>query len=98
MSSRNSYLSPRHRTDAVVIFKSLESARQMIAGGERNANRIYQSIKGRIEKVPDAIIDYIAVVDAMTLVDVKTLEGKIMIAVAIKLGGTRLIDNIRIAL
>lgn len=98
MSSRNSYLSPRHRTDAVVISKSLESARQMIADGERNAHGVYQSIKGRIEKVPDAIIDYIAVVDAMTLVDLKTLEGEILIAVAIKLGGTRLIDNIRIAL
>ena len=98
MSSRNSYLSHRHRTDAVVISKSLGSARQMIADGERNAHSVYQSIKGRIEKVPDAIIDYIAVVDAMTLADLKTLEGEILIAVAIKLGGTRLIDNIRIAL
>jgi pantoate--beta-alanine ligase len=98
MSSRNSYLSPRHRTDAVVISKSLGSARQMIAGGERNAHRVYQSIKGCIEKVPDAIIDYIAVVDAKTLVDMKTLEGEILIAIAIKLGGTRLIDNIQIAL
>ncbi|MGD9215160.1 MAG: pantoate--beta-alanine ligase [Desulfobacteraceae bacterium] len=98
MSSRNSYLSPQHRTDAVVISKSLESARQMIADGERNAHKIYQSIKREIDKVPDAIIDYIAVVDAMTLVDVKTLNGEILIAAAIKLAGTRLIDNIQIKL
>lgn len=98
MSSRNAYLSPQQRADAVVLSKSLGEAREMIAKGERQADVLYRHIKARIEKVQEAVIDYIAVVDAKTLADVKTLQGKTLIALAVKLGGTRLIDNIQIEL
>ena len=97
MSSRNAYLSPRHRTDAVILSASLFEAREMIAKGERRASVLMEHIASRIGKVPDAAIDYVEVVDAQHLTDVEVLSGEILIAVAVKLGGTRLIDNLRIA-
>jgi len=97
MSSRNTYLSPRHRADAAVLFQSLAEAQQMIAGGERSASAVVRSIATKIgAAAQDAIIDYIAVVDAETLADLETLQGDILIALAVKFGKTRLIDNIRI--
>ena len=96
MSSRNTYLSPRQRSDAVVLFQSLAEARQMIASGERSASAVARSIEKRIKPVQDAVIDYISVVDAETLADLERLEGKILIALAVKFGKTRLIDNISI--
>jgi pantoate--beta-alanine ligase len=96
MSSRNTYLSPRQRSDAVVLFQSLAEAQQMIASGERSALAVARSIETRIKPVQDAVIDYISVVDAETLTDLERLEGKILIALAVKFGKTRLIDNISI--
>lgn len=96
MSSRNTYLSPQHRADAVVLSKSLFEARDMISKGERQAEAIRQYIESNIRALPDAVIDYIAIVDALTLSDVSWLDGETLIALAVKLGGTRLIDNIRI--
>lgn len=96
LSSRNAYLSPRHRKDAVVLSASLFEAEKMVAGGERRAAAVIRHISARIGSVPDATIDYIAVVNAETLADLETLKGEVLIAVAVKLGGTRLIDNIRV--
>jgi len=96
MSSRNTYLSPRQRSDAVVLFQSLSEAQQMIEGGERSASTVTRFIRGKIEAVQDAVIDYISVVDAGTLADLQILEGEILIALAVKFGRTRLIDNVRI--
>jgi pantoate--beta-alanine ligase len=96
LSSRNAYLSPRHRKDAVVLSASLFEAEKMVAGGERRAAAVIRHISARIGSVPDATIDYIAVVNAETLADLETLTGEVLIAVAVKLGGTRLIDNIRV--
>jgi pantoate--beta-alanine ligase len=94
MSSRNANLSPRHRTDAVVLSRSLREARRMIAGGERDPAVVIRHMKRSIRAVPDAEIDYAAVVDARTLADKKPLEGEILVAVAVKFGTTRLIDNL----
>jgi pantoate--beta-alanine ligase len=96
LSSRNAYLSPQHRRDAVVLSKSLFEAREMITGGERRSAAVSRHITERINEVPDAVIDYVAVVDARTLADAETIRGETLIAVAVKLGGTRLIDNISI--
>lgn len=96
MSSRNTYLSPQHRADAVALSQSLFEARDMIGKGERQAEGILQHIESNIRAVPDAVLDYIAIVDAQTLSDVSRLDGEILIALAVQLGGTRLIDNIRI--
>jgi pantoate--beta-alanine ligase len=94
MSSRNANLSPRHRADAVVLSRSMEEARRMIAGGERDPAAVIRRMESCIRSVPHAQIDYVAVVDAHTLTDMEMLKGDILIAVAVKFGATRLIDNI----
>ncbi len=95
MSSRNTYLSTRHRADAVVLFQSLTEAGRMIEAGERNAAALIRFITTKIDAVQDTQIDYISVVDAGTLTDLETLKGEVLIALAVKFGKTRLIDNIR---
>ena len=96
MSSRNSYLSDRQRKDAVVISQALFEAREMITGGESRADNVVNHIRSRIGAVDGADIDYLAAVDADTLSDLTTLDGSILIAVAVRFGRTRLIDNIQI--
>ena len=94
MSSRNANLSPRHRSDAVVLSRSLKEARRMIAGGERDPAVIIRRMERYIRAVPEAEIDYVAVVDARSLADMETLKGEVLVAVAVKFGTTRLIDNL----
>ncbi|HAH21947.1 MAG TPA: hypothetical protein DCL49_13745 [Candidatus Omnitrophica bacterium] len=94
MSSRNVYLNSRQRLDAVIIYQSLQKAREMIARGERNSRAIITRLKKEILKKKSATIDYIAVVDAKTLEIVKRIKGKVLIGLAVWIGRTRLIDNI----
>jgi pantoate--beta-alanine ligase len=96
MSSRNSYLSESQRTDAVVISQALFEARDMIAAGQTQAGKVIDHIRTRIEAVAQAHIDYLAVVDSNTLNDLEVLDGSVLIAVAVKFGNTRLIDNLAI--
>lgn len=99
MSSRNTYLSQKQRADAVILYRSLcEAARQIQEGGQRSAHGVVQSIKERISSVPDAVIDYIEVVNADDLTTLEVLEEEILIALAVKFGRTRLIDNLQISL
>ncbi|MCP3887227.1 MAG: pantoate--beta-alanine ligase [Propionibacteriaceae bacterium] len=96
MSSRNSYLSPEQRAQACVLSQALFEARDMITKGERRAATITQHITDRITSVDGAVIDYVSIVDALDLADIQVLTGKVLIALAVKIGATRLIDNIRI--
>lgn len=98
MSSRNSYLSDRQRMDAVVISQSLFEARDMITRGEQYAQNVIDHIRSRISAVEQAEIDYVAAVDTDSLADIDILAGRVLIAVAVNIGGTRLIDNIDIDL
>ena len=94
MSSRNEYLNRQQRKDALVLYQSLLTAKNMIDTGAMSCDKIirnmYKMIKGR----PTAVIDYISIVDAETLEDVKVAEGKLLIALAVFFGKARLIDNI----
>jgi pantoate--beta-alanine ligase len=94
MSSRNSYLTPSHRAQAVVLYQSLMEAKRMIDNGERNARIIQDRMKAMIEQQPDAVIDYIEIVDTTNLEPQTKLMGEVLIAVAVQLGKPRLIDNI----
>jgi pantoate--beta-alanine ligase len=94
MSSRNSNLTESQRTDAVVISRALFEARDMIAAGERAADKVIDRIRARIEAVEQADIDYLSIVDFNTLNHLEILEGSVLIAVAVKFGKTRLIDNL----
>lgn len=93
MSSRNMYLSKDERQIAIVISKSLNIAIEKLLSGERNASEIIKIIKDKINIEPLAKIDYISVVDQHTLKPVTNIVEPILVAVAVYIGNTRLIDN-----
>ena len=93
LSSRNAYLSKNERAGAAVLFKSLQLAEALIINGQRDAARIISRMKQLIEKNKQARIDYIAIVDPEQLIEVKKVKPGILIALAVKIGKTRLIDN-----
>lgn len=95
LSSRNTYLGMDERQSAPVIYQTLMSAREAIVAGERDADYVKQYIKRRIEDVPFAKTDYVEIVDALSLEPLTVLKGDVLIAVAVKFGKPRLIDNIR---
>jgi pantoate--beta-alanine ligase len=94
LSSRNRYLSPAQRQQAVVLSEALEMARRQVENGERDAPTVQQAVAGHIATAPEAIIDYVAVVDLDTLQPLSRLQGQVLVAVAVTFGTTRLIDNI----
>jgi pantoate--beta-alanine ligase len=94
MSSRNRYLSPNERRQAAALFRSLTLAAEMAAQGERNAAKILEAMREMIQAAGPSQIDYIAIADAETLETVETIHGRAVAALAVKIGKTRLIDNI----
>ncbi|OGC36226.1 pantoate--beta-alanine ligase [candidate division WOR-1 bacterium RIFOXYB2_FULL_48_7] len=93
-SSRNKYLNHRERQAAVVLYRSLKMAKEEIEGGERDARKITFKIRSLIGSEPSVRIDYVAVADPETLEDVVDIRGRVVIALAVYLGKTRLIDNL----
>ena len=93
LSSRNTYLSSHERQDALVLSQSLKAAEAAVAGGERSAAAIGSLIRSKIAAVPFAAADYVEIVDADSLKPLVILEGRVLIALAVKIGRTRLIDN-----
>lgn len=94
MSSRNLYLSAEERQQAVILSQTLEMARKAIESGENNAERIQQQIVQQIRQKPLAEIDYVSLVSTKNLQPVTKLKGEILVALAVKFGKARLIDNI----
>ena len=93
MSSRNVLLSPRERKAATVMVRSLEKAREMVRAGERDARRIRARIRALIRSEPLARIEYVAICHPTTLQEVREIRGRLLIALAVRIGKTRLIDN-----
>jgi pantoate--beta-alanine ligase len=93
MSSRNVYLSADARRRATVLWKSLQRAHDLVAGGERDARLIADRMQEVILTAADARIDYIALVDPETLQPVRHLGGRTLAALAVRIENTRLIDN-----
>ncbi len=93
MSSRNKYLSDAERQDATVLYRALQSAEAMINQGERNRQVLLDEMTGLIKKAKSARLDYVDIVDAADLKPVNNAQGKILIAIAVFIGKTRLIDN-----
>lgn len=93
MSSRNSYLNKEEREAAIILYRSLIRAEEMIMRGESSARKIYNEIKKMIEAEPLARIDYIAVANPETLEPLKEAKERSLIALAVWIGKTRLIDN-----
>ena len=93
MSSRNRYLTPAARQRALVLWKSLQLAGELVEQGERDARTIAARMRGVIETAEDARIDFVALVDPETLQPVETIAGPTLAALAVKIENTRLIDN-----
>ncbi|UNC91814.1 pantoate--beta-alanine ligase [Candidatus Contubernalis alkaliaceticus] len=93
MSSRNVYLSLEEREAALVLFKSLTRAEEMIQGGVRKASKISGAMKEIIAGEPSAHLEYIEIVDTHKLDTMEELEAEVLIALAVRVGQTRLIDN-----
>ncbi|MBX7152922.1 pantoate--beta-alanine ligase [bacterium] len=97
MSSRNIYLNPNERRDAVCLSQALNKAQEMIAGGEVHSSRLADVMRTHIEKHASARIDYIAIVDTENLLPILQVQKNTLIALAVYIGKTRLIDNIIIS-
>ena len=93
MSSRNAYLSPLERQQAVILSRSLELAIELVLAGERNAGEIARRMRELIESGGGVLIDYIVVANVDTLEELKQLKGPAVALVAGRVGTTRLIDN-----
>lgn len=96
MSSRNIYLGDEERKAAVVLSKALSSAEETIKQGERNASKVNKLIVDKISSQPLLKIDYVEIVCDKTLEAIEEIKGGILIALAVKIGRTRLIDNVRL--
>lgn len=92
-SSRNTYLSKEERVAALILNKSLNLALKKLKNGEASGENVINVIKGVIKEEPLAKIDYVEVVDSKTLKPVKKIEDSILVAIAVYIGKTRLIDN-----
>ncbi len=92
-SSRNIYLNAKEREAALVLSRSLKRGMELIESGERNSKNIIAAITEVISSEPLAEIDYVSVVDAVSMRDVDTIENDVLVAIAVKIGRTRLIDN-----
>jgi pantoate--beta-alanine ligase len=96
LSSRNAYLDPEERKAALVLSTSLRWAERSVAAGERDAARLVAGIRSVIEAEPLARIDYVEAVDPETLEPVAEVRGEVLVALAVFIGSTRLIDNARL--
>jgi len=94
MSSRNFYLNEQERRRAPVLFHSLKLARLLIRQGQRDTAQIIRRMRGLIQKKKNARIDYVAIVDREALKPLKKISGRCLIALAVWIGKTRLIDNV----
>ena len=93
MSSRNVYLKPEERESALCLSRSLKKANALYENGERDAGKIIKEIEGFIKEHPYTDIDYIKICHTETMQDMKELDAAAVLALAIRVGKTRLIDN-----
>lgn len=93
MSSRNKYLNPEERKSALCLTKSMDLAGQMLRDGEKDAGVIKEAIESLINNHPFTDIDYVILCHPTTLEDLETLGDENLLALAVRVGKTRLIDN-----
>ena len=96
MSSRNQYLSEQQKKNATLIYKSLRKCQEMINSGVKDSKKIISEMQKILQHVSSIEIEYISIVDAETLQNLDQIAGEVLVAVAAKIGHTRLIDNILI--
>ncbi|MCD8109192.1 MAG: pantoate--beta-alanine ligase [Clostridiales bacterium] len=92
-SSRNTYLSPEERKAALILSKTIRLGEKMVADGETDAVKLVEAMKANIETEPMARIDYVKAVDGLTMQQVTEVKPPLLVAMAVYIGKTRLIDN-----
>jgi pantoate--beta-alanine ligase len=99
MSSRNKYLSQEERKQALCLFKAIKRVKELFEKGERDSIKLTDEAKKIIEKEPLASIDYVKIVDIESMEDINgNINKNALIALAVKVGNTRLIDNCKLIL
>ncbi|MBN2164136.1 MAG: pantoate--beta-alanine ligase [Pontiellaceae bacterium] len=93
MSSRNKYLTEEQRRNALCLRRSLDRAEAMVKAGEHDVRVLRGEMEHLIADVPDGVIDYVSFVDDVSLEPVERVDGRVLLALAVKIGSTRLIDN-----
>jgi pantoate--beta-alanine ligase len=96
MSSRNAYLGDGDRAAAPTLFASLRAAVDIVVNGERDAARVLACVRAAVASEPGISLEYAELRDAHDLTPVTTLDGSVLLAVAARVGGTRLIDNVHL--
>ena len=94
LSSRNAYLGAEERAQAVALSQGLRAARERLVAGERSAARIVKAVRSAWHHFPLVREDYVAVVDAASMEPLRTVRGRVLVAVAARVGPARLIDNL----
>ena len=94
MSSRNKYLMKDERKAALCLFSSLRKALALFERGEKTAEKIIKEIKSSIDTEPLAQIDYVKICDTKTIEDIEKIDREAVLALAVKIGKARLIDNV----
>lgn len=92
-SSRNTYLNAEERKAALVLSQAVKLGQQMVQDGETDADKIVSAMRAHIEAEPLAKIDYVSAVDGLTMLPVHEIYGNVLVAMAVYIGKTRLIDN-----
>ncbi len=92
-SSRNTYLSPQERQAALVLSQAVALGRRLVAQGEKDAQRVVDAMKAHIAQEPLARIDYVQAVDGVSMEPVQQVKAPLLVALAVYIGNTRLIDN-----
>lgn len=92
-SSRNTYLSEDERKAALVLSKAVFLGKKMVEEGEKDAKKVVLAMTELIEKEPLAKIDYVSCVDGVTMMPIDEISGEVLVAMAVYIGKTRLIDN-----
>ena len=94
MSSRNVYLNPEERAAAIVLYKALTTAQQHFERGEKDAGHLRQIMTSLIQKEPLAQIDYVSIANPDTLTELRKIKGRSLASLAVRIGKTKLIDNV----
>jgi pantoate--beta-alanine ligase len=97
LSSRNAYLQGADRQSALMLSRALGVAHQAFCQGERKAVALEQRMRTELEENPGVAVEYIAIVEPTSLIPVTAMDGRTIVAIAARVGGTRLIDNITLA-
>lgn len=92
-SSRNTYLNEKERKAALILSRTIQMGEKLVRDGMRDANELISAMKNNLEKEPMARIDYVDVVSMDNIEKIDKIEGNVLVAIAVYIGSTRLIDN-----